>query len=68
MADPFAPVQPNQPVVFSATAWNAMLAAGRAFRANQTGTANAYRPAGSMLASGQRPAATGDYQAWTPGQ
>lgn len=40
MADPFAPVQPNQPVVFSATAWNAMLAAGKAFRANQTGTAS----------------------------
>lgn len=40
MADPFTPVQPNQPVVFSATAWNAMLAAGRAFRANQTGTAS----------------------------
>ena len=28
------------------------------FEANQTGTANAYRPAGSMLASGQRPATT----------
>ena len=40
MADPFTPVQPNQPVVFSATAWNAMLAAGRAFRASQTGTAS----------------------------
>jgi NADH:ubiquinone oxidoreductase subunit len=38
------------------------------FEANQTGTANAYRPAGSTLASGQRPSATGDYQAWTPGQ
>jgi NADH:ubiquinone oxidoreductase subunit len=34
---------------------------------NQTGTPAAYRPQGSTLASGQRPAATGDYQAWTPG-
>ena len=34
---------------------------------NMTGTANAYRPSGSTLASGRRPAATGDYQAWTPG-
>jgi hypothetical protein len=30
MPDPFAKVQPGQPVTFSATAWNAMLAAGRA--------------------------------------
>lgn len=34
---------------------------------NQTGTANAYRPQGSMARGGTRPAATGDYQAWTPG-
>ena len=40
MADPFASVQPNQPVVFSATAWNAMLAAGKAYRANQLGSAS----------------------------
>lgn len=40
MADPFTPVQPNQPVVFSATAWNAMLAAGKAYRANQLGSAS----------------------------
>lgn len=33
---------------------------------NQTGTPNAYRPQGSILRAGQRPAATGDYQAWTP--
>jgi NADH:ubiquinone oxidoreductase subunit len=32
-----------------------------------TGTREAYRPSGSTLASGRRPAATGDYQAWTPG-
>ena len=35
--------------------------------ANMTGTPAAYRPSGSTLASGRRPQATGDYQAWTPG-
>jgi NADH:ubiquinone oxidoreductase subunit len=35
---------------------------------NLTGTAAAYRPAGSILASGKRPAATGDYKAWVPGE
>ncbi len=35
-------------------------------RPNMTGTSLAYRPAGSTLAAGKRPAATGDYQAWTP--
>jgi NADH:ubiquinone oxidoreductase subunit len=34
---------------------------------NMTGTPAAYRPPGSTLASGKRPAATGDYQPWTPG-
>jgi NADH:ubiquinone oxidoreductase subunit len=34
---------------------------------NMTGTPAAYRPSGSTLASGHRPAATGDYQPWTPG-
>ena len=33
---------------------------------NMTGTPAAYRPQGSTMASGIRPAATGDYQAWTP--
>ncbi|MBH0239996.1 NADH:ubiquinone oxidoreductase subunit NDUFA12 [Methylobrevis albus] len=36
-------------------------------RANPTGSAAAYRPQGSILASGSRPKATGDYDAWTPG-
>lgn len=36
-------------------------------RPNHTGTPKAYRPAGSTLASGRRPQATGDYQAWSPG-
>jgi NADH:ubiquinone oxidoreductase subunit len=35
---------------------------------NLTGTPGAYRPPGSTLASGRRPAATGDYEPWTPGR
>lgn len=35
-------------------------------RANLTGTSLAYRPSGSLLAEGVRPAATGDYEAWKP--
>ncbi len=38
----------------------------KAFAPNMTGTSRAYRPQGSTLASGERPAATGDYQAWSP--
>ena len=34
---------------------------------NLTGTAEAYRPQGSLLKAGVRPPATGDYKAWTPG-
>lgn len=34
---------------------------------NMTGTPDAYRPRGSIYSSGQRPAATGDYVPWTPG-
>lgn len=33
---------------------------------NLTGTAEAYRPAGALERGGQRQAASGDYQAWTP--
>ena len=33
---------------------------------NWTGTAMAYRPPGSMLASGTRAKATGDFEAWRP--
>lgn len=33
---------------------------------NLTGTAETYRPSGSLSRGGQRPAATGDYQAWKP--
>lgn len=36
-------------------------------RPNMTGTAQAYRPKGSTLASGKRRRATGDYEPWTPG-
>jgi NADH:ubiquinone oxidoreductase subunit len=38
----------------------------KAWVPNQTGLPGAYRPQGSTLAAGQRPAATGDYEAWTP--
>lgn len=34
---------------------------------NNTGTAQAYRPRGSIAGKGQRPAATGDYVPWSPG-
>jgi len=33
---------------------------------NLTGTAMAYRPEGSLLAKGERPRVTGDYDAWSP--
>lgn len=33
---------------------------------NMTGTPLAWRPRGSTLATGKRPPATGDYEAWTP--
>ena len=33
---------------------------------NMTGTVMAWRPPGSILREGERPAATGDYEAWTP--
>jgi NADH:ubiquinone oxidoreductase subunit len=33
---------------------------------NLTGTVNAWRPKGSIARSGERPHATGDYQAWKP--
>lgn len=36
--------------------------------ANLTGTTAAYRPAGALEAGGRRAAATGDYEAWTPGE
>ena len=33
---------------------------------NLTGTQAAYRPPGSLAASGERPRATGDYEPWQP--
>ena len=33
---------------------------------NLTGTSDAYRPAGSIISSGRRPKATGDYKPWRP--
>lgn len=35
---------------------------------NLTGTAFAHRPAGALEKGGARAAATGDYEAWTPGE
>ena len=35
-------------------------------RPNLTGSDQAWRPSGSIRASGQRPLATGDYIPWTP--
>jgi NADH:ubiquinone oxidoreductase subunit len=35
-------------------------------RPNLTGTAFAYRPPGSLWRGGERPPATGDYEAWKP--
>jgi NADH:ubiquinone oxidoreductase subunit len=40
----------------------------RPHRPNLTGTIHAYRPPGSIARGGQRAAATGDYEAWTPGE
>ncbi len=37
------------------------------YEPNMTGTPLAYRPPGSTLATGKRPQATGDYEAWSPG-
>lgn len=34
---------------------------------NLTGSAQAYRPQGSLAIPGERPRVTGDYDAWTPG-
>jgi len=45
---------------YKAHAWE------KGHRANQTGSANAYRPQGSIAAGGKRPTVTGDYDAWTP--
>ncbi len=36
-------------------------------QANPTGTAASHRPAGHDYEGGKRAAATGDYEAWTPG-
>lgn len=35
---------------------------------NLTGTDRAYRPAGALEKGGRRAAATGDYEAWVPGE
>ncbi|GGH16706.1 NADH dehydrogenase [Alsobacter metallidurans] len=39
----------------------------RPHQPNMTGTPFGYRPKGSILNQNERPAATGDYDAWSPG-
>ena len=38
----------------------------KAATGNLTGTPDAYRPSGALERGGQRAAASGDYEAWTP--
>ena len=38
----------------------------KAATGNRTGTPDAYRPSGALERGGQRAAASGDYEAWTP--
>jgi NADH:ubiquinone oxidoreductase subunit len=52
--------QPPTAAPFKLKAWE------KEHRPNFTGTPDAYRPDGSLLAAGKRPRATGDYQAWEP--
>lgn len=40
----------------------------RDFTPNLTGTAEAYRPSGAIERGGRRAMATGDYEAWSPGE
>lgn len=47
--------------VYAPRAWE------KPHRPNMTGTADAYRPSGSILSSAERPRATGDYKPWQPG-
>ncbi len=39
----------------------------KSHKPNMTGTAEAYRPQGSILTPEKRPTVSGDYQAWKPG-
>lgn len=50
-----APTGPRRPIVWE-----------KEHLPNLTGTAEAYRPAGSLLEAGRRASATGDYEAWRP--
>lgn len=51
---------PPSEVAYSPRPWQ------KPHQANLTGTPLAYRPDGSLLASGERPRVTGDYDAWSP--
>lgn len=50
----------DAPLTGPARAWQ------KPHRANPTGTAAGYRPAGHDYEGGRRAAATGDYEAWSP--
>lgn len=52
--------QPPPATTSSAREWE------RPHRPNFTGTAEAYRPPGSLLSTGKRPPAGGDYEPWRP--
>lgn len=51
-----APLGPRPPI-----AWE------RPHEENRTGSPAAYHPSGSLVESAARPSATGDYEAWRPG-
>ena len=52
--------EPPTRAPITAKAWE------RVHQPNLSGTSGAYRPRGSLAATGERPAATGDYEAWQP--
>jgi NADH:ubiquinone oxidoreductase subunit len=52
--------EPPTKVPFKQKSWE------KEHQPNLTGTADAYRPDGSLAKGGVRPPATGDYQAWKP--
>jgi NADH:ubiquinone oxidoreductase subunit len=55
-------VPPSEEAAYRPHSWE------KPYVPNMTGTPYAYRPSGSQLSTGQRPAATGDYVPWTPGE
>ena len=64
--DPFVQVLAQEPAVdtppdpYQPREWE------KPHQPNLTGTADAYRPKGSILRSAERPKSDGEYDAWTP--